>query len=280
MKIIVLSDNRKFDESFESEHGLCIYVETEHYKCLLDTGGSDKFIQNAEKLDVSMKDIDFVFISHGHADHIGGLPAFLELNKDAKIILSKNAINQKFYSKRNSFHQISLNFDWSRYADRLVYVESEMLFKDEIRVFSAKSNKYPLPKANAKLYKDAGNGLKLDDFNHELVICFGNLNLLVYTGCAHMGLLNILSSISLFPSKKIAYVLGGFHLLDKKTEQEFETKKEINAIAQELKRKCPETNFITGHCTGENVYGLLKEKIGTRLNSFHTGYSLVIDNKK
>jgi len=278
MKIVVLSDNRKFNELLDSEHGLCIYLETEHYKCLLDTGASDQFIRNAEKLGVSIKDIDFVFISHGHADHIGGLPAFLKQNKKAKIVLSKNAIRQKFFSKRNGFHQISLDFDWSIYADRLIFVESEMIFRNEIQVFSAKNNKYSSPKANSTLYKKTGNGMQLDDFNHELVISFGTDKLVVYTGCAHKGLLNILGSVSLFPSKRTAYVIGGFHLLDSKMKYEFENNAEIDAIAQEMKMKYPETNFITGHCTGEKVYQQLKEQLEGQLIHFYTGYSIVIDN--
>ena len=85
MKITVLADNRKFDDTLESEHGLCIYLETENYKCLLDTGASDVFITNAEKLGIDLNEVDFVFISHGHADHIGGLPEFLSVNVKARI---------------------------------------------------------------------------------------------------------------------------------------------------------------------------------------------------
>jgi 7,8-dihydropterin-6-yl-methyl-4-(beta-D-ribofuranosyl)aminobenzene 5'-phosphate synthase len=276
MKIVVLSDNRKLNESLESEHGLCIYLETEHYKCLLDTGASDKFIRNAEKLGVDIKEVDFVFISHGHIDHIGGLPSFLELNKQAKIVLSKNAINQKFFSKRNGFHKISPDFDFRTFADRLVYVESEIVFRNEIHVFNSKTNNYPFPKANATLYKEAENGMELDDFNHEFIISFGTDNLFIYTGCAHKGLLNILGSISLFPSKRIGVVMGGFHLLDGKPEQEFETKPEIERIAIELKKKYPQSNFITGHCTGEKVYELLNDQLGEQLNHFYTGYSITI----
>lgn len=276
MRIVVLSDNRKFDASLQSEHGLCIYVETDQYKCLLDTGASDVFISNAEKLGVDLSDVDYVFISHGHIDHIGGLPAFFALNKKAKIVLSKNAINQNLFSKRNGFRQLNLAFDFNAFADRLVYVETETIFRNEIQVFSVEVNKYSLPKANATLYKDDGDGLELDDFNHELVVTFGTDNLLVYTGCAHKGLLNILDSISLFPSKRIGTVMGGFHLLDSNPEQEFETCAEIVEIAIELKKKYPQTSFTTGHCTGEKVYQQLQEQLGKQLTYFYTGYSIRI----
>ena len=276
MKITVLADNRKFDDTLESEHGLCIYLETENYKCLLDTGASDVFITNAEKLGIDLNEVDFVFISHGHADHIGGLPEFLTVNVKAKIVLSENAINQSFFSTRNGLHPINIDFDFSPYTERFVFVDSEMVIRDEIRVFSATENKYPLPKANAALFKQRGNGLLSDDFNHELVISFGTDNLFVYTGCAHRGLLNILSSILLSPTKKIGTVMGGFHLSDSNATQRFETEAEIENIGSELKKIYPDTLFITGHCSGENAFKLLKTKLGEHIDLFYTGYSQVI----
>lgn len=276
MKITVLADNRKFDDTLESEHGLCIYLETENYKCLLDTGASDVFITNAEKLGIDLNEVDFVFISHGHADHIGGLPEFLTVNVKAKIVLSENAINQSFFSTRNGLHPINIDFDFSPYTERFVFVDSEMVIRDEIRVFSATENKYPLPKANAALFKQRGNGLVSDDFNHELVISFGTDNLFVYTGCAHRGLLNILSSILLSPTKKIGTVMGGFHLSDSNATQRFETEAEIENIGSELKKIYPDTLFITGHCSGENAFKLLKTKLGEHIDFFYIGYSQVI----
>ena len=143
-------------------------------------------------------------------------------------------------------------------------------------VFNSKISNYPFPKANATLYKEAKNGLELDDFNHEFIISFGTDKLFIYTGCAHKGLLNILDSISLFPSKQIKYVMGGFHLLDSKPEHQFETRDEIFLTALKLKKKYPQTNFITGHCTGEKVYKQLKEQLDEQLINFYTGYSISI----
>ena len=156
MKIVVLSDNKKTCESFESEHGLSVYIETENQRCLLDVGASDIFIRNAERLGVDIKSVDLLFISHGHADHLGGLLPFLELNKKATVILSKYVINQKFFSKRNGFHSIGIEMNINLYKERFVYVESELQIDPEIRVFTTRSDTYPQPKANKTLFKDEG----------------------------------------------------------------------------------------------------------------------------
>ena len=273
MKIVVLSDNRTQSEALQPEHGLCIYLETNKYTCLLDTGASDLFIHNAEKTGVDIQAVDFVFISHGHADHIGGLPAFLAVNNKAKIVLSKNAISQSFFSSRNGLHPISLDFDFSPYAERFIFVNTEMVLSDEIHVFSVNVNKDPLPKTNTTLFKQTENGLISDDFDHELVISFGTDNLFVYTGCAHKGLLNILSSISLSFAKKIETVMGGFHLVDSKSGQEFETMGEIENIGNELKKIYSDTHFITGHCSGDKAFKLLKANLGEHIDLFYTGYT-------
>ena len=84
-RIIILSDNRTVNPLLEVEHGLSVYMEYNGRKYLLDTGASDLFIRNAEKLGVNLCEVDYCLISHGHNDHIGGLSVFLEMNHRAKI---------------------------------------------------------------------------------------------------------------------------------------------------------------------------------------------------
>ena len=81
MKWTVLSDNRSSDPALETEHGLSILLTTEQHKILLDTGASDLFIRNAELLGIDLSDVDYVFVSHGHSDHAGGLRYILEYNR-------------------------------------------------------------------------------------------------------------------------------------------------------------------------------------------------------
>ena len=84
MRLVVLADNRTLSRDLQTEHGLCVYLETDQHKILLDTGASDIFIQNANKLNINLQAIDYVFISHGHSDHIGGLPYFLKSTEQLK----------------------------------------------------------------------------------------------------------------------------------------------------------------------------------------------------
>jgi 7,8-dihydropterin-6-yl-methyl-4-(beta-D-ribofuranosyl)aminobenzene 5'-phosphate synthase len=276
MKIVVLSDNRTTDPQFESEHGLSVYLETKDYKCLLDTGASVVFIRNAEKLGIDLTEVNYVFISHGHADHMGGLPAFLKLNKKAKIILSKNVLNQRYFSERLGFQDISTLIDVNQYPDRFIFVDQETHIEKDIRVFSCQSDTYLKPIGNKTLFKSAGNDLEKDDFNHEVIVTFGDDELVVFTGCGHNGLLNILKTIKDKMSGHIRYVIGGFHLLDSKGSVIYESDTEIKELGIILKNDYPLTDFITGHCTGDLAFESLKKELKHRLIYFFAGYKLNI----
>jgi len=277
MKLSVLSDNRQLEKALEFEHGLCIYLETEKYKCLLDTGASDIFIHNAEKMVIDLVDVDYVFISHGHSDHTGGLKSFLKINTKAKIILSEYSLSQHFVSIRDKQKDISCTIDINDYPNRFQFINAETIIENDIHVFPCQKGQFPLPRANNSLMTEDVHGLKPDDFKHELIICFGNENIITYTGCAHNGILNILNTVENRIGKNTSILIGGFHLPDGYPGQ-FETESEITEIAESLVTNYPETIFYTGHCTGKNVFSLLKKKLGNKLKLFHTGYTLFIHN--
>jgi 7,8-dihydropterin-6-yl-methyl-4-(beta-D-ribofuranosyl)aminobenzene 5'-phosphate synthase len=274
MRLVVLADNRKLSRDLQTEHGLCIYLETDKYKILLDTGASDIFIQNANKLNVNLQEVNYVFISHGHSDHIGGLPYFLKINKTAKVIMSINIQNQLYFSKRDGLHSISTKFDFNAYSKQIIFVENAISIANEIHVYSNQSIKHATPLGNKNLFRKEKNGeLILDNFNHELIFTIGKEKLLVYTGCAHNGLQNILETVTMNTSIPIDWVLGGFHLLAPRKEISYESESEITAIGDALQSQYPKTIFLTGHCTGENAFTTLSQILTNHLIQFYCGYS-------
>ena len=81
--ITIIYDNTSVSEQFIPDWGFSCLIEFENRKILFDAGANGKIlIQNMEKLDINPKEISDVFLSHTHFDHIGGLSAFLNANKD------------------------------------------------------------------------------------------------------------------------------------------------------------------------------------------------------
>jgi 7,8-dihydropterin-6-yl-methyl-4-(beta-D-ribofuranosyl)aminobenzene 5'-phosphate synthase len=267
----------------ETEHGLSILLQTERHKILLDTGASDVFIRNAELLGVDLSNVDYVFISHGHSDHTGGLRYFLEHNLQAQVIVSPDAMSGQFFSKRGNLHSITT--EWPEIGnDRLILIDQTSEITEGIHVIAHIPQIHPMPKGNQNLYVQNANGETTiereqcdacidiaerggvrrsqyihDDFRHELALYIDGL---LFTGCAHSGLENILSAC-LWP---VHTVVGGFHLLDGQ-----ETEKELAALAQRLKANYPKTLFYTSHCTGDNVFDVMKDVMGEQLKSFRCG---------
>ena len=253
MKWIVLSDNRSSDSRLSTEHGLSILLRTEQHKILLDTGASDLFIRNAEQLGKYLSDVDYVFISHGHSDHAGGLRYILEHNRQAKVIVSPDAMSGHFFSKRGNLHSITT--EWPEIDDdRLILIDQSCKIAEDLHVIAHIPQIYPMPKGNLNLFVQNADGDYIhDDFRHELALYIDGL---LFTGCAHSGLENILAACP-WP---VHTVVGGFHLLDGQ-----ETEEELAALAQRLKINYPNTQFYTSHCTGDNVFEVMKGVMGEQL---------------
>jgi len=259
MKWTVLADNRTKSEALETEHGLSIWLDTGRWRVILDTGASDLFIRNAQRLGIDLATADYVFISHGHSDHAGGLRYLMDINSRAKVIVSPEALVGKFYSKRRYLHSITTQ--WPEIpAERLIAVSESCEIAEGLRVMAHIPQIHPMPEGNQYLFVEKGEGeYEPDDFSHELALYADGL---LFTGCAHSGLENILACCQ----EPVETVLGGFHLLDK-----HETEATLTALAQRLMKGYPTTQFYTSHCTGDAVLEQLKQIMGEKLNAFCCG---------
>ena len=102
-----------------------------------------------------------------------------------------------------------------------------------------------------------------DSFYHEqyLEITEGSKRVLI-SGCSHKGIVNIARHFH--PD----VLIGGFHL------NKMEDPEEVKAVAAKL--LLGNTDYYTGHCTGQAQFALLKEIMGPRLQSLSTGFAFEI----
>ena len=263
MKWTVLVDNRTNNPSLTmTEHGLSILLETEKLSILLDTGASDLLIRNAERLGKDLSRVDYVFISHGHSDHAGGLKHFMEINKKAKVIVSPDAINRKFYSKRRYLHSITT--EWPEIPqERLLTIDHSGNIGDDMYIIAHIPHIHPMPEGNQHLFVQDTQGRYIqDDFRHELALYTDGL---LFTGCAHSGLENILAACPL----PINTVVGGFHLLDN-----HENEDKLSELSNRLTKTYPQTQFYTSHCTGDSVFVILQGIMGNKIHTFSCGTTI------
>lgn len=262
MKWTVLSDNRSSNSLLETEHGLSVLLETGQCRILLDTGASDVFINNAKLLNIDLRTVDDVFISHGHNDHAGGLRYLTEINQQARIIASPFAVSGRFYSKRQYLHSITAHWP-EGIGERLLLTDHTKEISDGLFVIAHIPQVHPMPKGNQHLFvKNAEGNYVNDDFRHELALYADGL---LFTGCAHSGLENILAACP----HPVHTVVGGFHLLDGYDD-------ELMGLGRRLVEAYPHTQFYTSHCTGDKVFASLKEVMGSQLHAFACGTMIEI----
>ncbi|MDD6154948.1 MAG: MBL fold metallo-hydrolase [Eubacteriales bacterium] len=269
MKIVTVVENTAVNESFQAEHGLCLYIETPEHKLLFDTGQTDLFQTNMEKLGIDPASIDTVVLSHGHYDHGGGLMRFSDLNNTADIYIHEGAFGDFFAGDR----YIGINKD-IKSIPRVTVVPGDMKIDDELFVFSGITGRRCWPTGNKLLKEKVRGELVQDSFRHEqcLVVSAEGKKILI-GGCAHNGILNILDRYREIFGSDPDIVISGFHMMKREAYTDEEARL-VRDTAEELK-KMTGTMFYTGHCTGNKAFVILKEIMGDQLGAIHTGETIV-----
>ena len=96
MNLTVLCENTAIPSSgIIGEHGFSVFIEKAEKTYLFDTGQKSSVIHNAGCLKKDLKNIDRVFLSHGHYDHTGGLLSVLSLTLKADIYAHQDIFSER-----------------------------------------------------------------------------------------------------------------------------------------------------------------------------------------
>jgi len=277
MEITVLVENNEapYEPELLHEHGLSVHISYQGNNILFDTGTSDKFSKNAEKLGIDLSSVHLAVISHHHYDHGGGLARFFELNKDAKIYLG-NTPDGECYFRALWFKRRYIGLEANlidAMPERFLFVDETVEILPDVYIIPKILKKYPKPKGNRFLYVKNDSEWRLDDFSHELLLVIKeNDSLVIFSGCSHNGMLNMIDTVhEEFDGIQIKAVIGGFHLVGLPM---FNTMAGSRSEVEDIGRRAltyPVESVYSGHCTGQKAYRVLKNVMGEKLNQLHTG---------
>jgi 7,8-dihydropterin-6-yl-methyl-4-(beta-D-ribofuranosyl)aminobenzene 5'-phosphate synthase len=234
LSLTVVYDNVSLEEELTPDWGFSCVIAGAEKRILFDAGTKGSILlANMNKLSIAPGSIDIIFISHEHRDHAGGLWDFLEHN--AQITLFIPASFSLDFKNRARGYGISLvEVEGQTEICRGVYSTGQL-----------------------------GSSTK-----EQALVMRTTDGLVVITGCAHPGIVEILRSAGKVSREKVHMVLGGFHLLNHSPE-------EVKAIIGQFKNIGVE-KVGACHCTGEKAMELFASEYGANYIAIGAGKKLVL----
>jgi len=221
LTISIIYDNNKYDPRLEPRWGFSCLIEGLERTILFDTGGdSATLLHNMKELQIDLKEIDVVVLSHIHGDHVGGLNGLLKENGNVKVYLPRS-----FPEK----------------------------FKDSIRSFGAGVNE--ISEAKRLMTGVYTTGELGDGIREQSLVIITSKGLVIITGCAHPGVVNIIRKAKDIVSEERVYlVMGGFHLAGESTAR-------IQSIIEQFRQSSVE-KVAPCHCSGDETRRQFRQAYG------------------
>jgi 7,8-dihydropterin-6-yl-methyl-4-(beta-D-ribofuranosyl)aminobenzene 5'-phosphate synthase len=237
IQITVVYDNNPFDQRLQTAWGFACLVEGTEKTILFDTGDNcGTLLSNVRKFAIKPIQVDTVVISHAHHDHYGVLADFLGHNSNVTVYLPKSFPAEIKHMVTESGAQVIEVHQPIRIC-RAVYSTSEL-----------------------------GSGIK----EQSLAVQMEN-GLVVISGCAHPGVVNIIKQAKAQLAQNVYMALGGFHLLGKNREQ-------IEQIVHQTKEAGVRA-VGPCHCSGDIARHLFRQAYGDNFYPLGVGYKLCLSKK-
>lgn len=222
MKVHVLVDNNTLiDKYYLAEPGLSLLIEEGDVRILFDTGYSDIFLRNAQKMGLMLSHLDYVVLSHSHLDHTWGLDPLIRYFSELKIadiscsLPTIVAHSQTFISvSEKSFAEFGSLISKDKLAKhfRLGLTDKPFWLTDRL-VFLGQ-----IPRINAfesVLRFGRKDKAEEDDWVVEdsALAYISEKGLVIITGCAHAGICNTIEyAREICGESRVYDVVGGLHL--------------------------------------------------------------------
>ena len=194
-KLTVVVDNNP-DSGLETAWGVSILAEVGDLKILFDTGPDPRILEkNLMELGVDSSKIDMVVISHGHHDHVGGLPYLAEAKPGLRVYVPRG-----------------LGKGLSNLKLDVVEINDTTVIADGVAIIGPL---YGPPTEQALALNVEGKGL------------------VILVGCSHPGVVNIVKKARDDLGVKPYLVLGGFHMAGCSEEECRKTIQELLELGME-----------------------------------------------
>jgi len=218
--ISVVYDNNKYNPGLKTAWGFSCLIKGTEKTILFDTGGNGKILlSNMSKLNINPQEVEVIVLSHIHGDHVGGLTSFLDQNPNVTVYLPHS------------------------------FPDS---FKDEVRRCAAKMISVGEPlKICQNVYSTGELGTRIKE---ESLLINTKKGLIIITGCAHPGIVDIVRRAREILKTSVYLVMGGFHLRGM-------SKRQIDEIVEGFEREGVK-KVGPCHCSGSLARKLFKKAYG------------------